>query len=182
LRDIETAVRFDQMSALTANEPACLDEGSRCIQLVIEARPRDLGGFSVRRSLPAARRRLVGPFVFFDHMGPATLAVGTGLDVRPHPHIELATVTYLFAGEIDHRDSLGSMQTIRPGDVNWMVAGRGIVHSERSPKSARETGAHVHGIQSWVALPSSTSAPSRASSITPRRAFRRSTWAAFASR
>jgi hypothetical protein len=103
--------------------------------------------------LPSAQRRLVGPFIFFDHMGPMALPPGSGMDVRPHPHIGLATVTYLFAGEIDHRDSLGSVQTIRPGDVNWMVAGRGIVHSERSGAESRARGPRVHGIQSWVALP-----------------------------
>jgi hypothetical protein len=123
------------------------------IDLVIEARPRDLGGFSVRRSLPSAQRRLVGPFIFLDHMGPMALPPGQGMDVRPHPHIGLATVTYLFDGEIDHRDSLGSFQTIRPGDVNWMIAGRGIVHSERSGPEARARGPRMHGIQSWVALP-----------------------------
>ncbi len=123
------------------------------IELVIPARPRDIGGFAVRRSIPSVQRRAVGPFVFFDHMGPAELAPGDGMDVRPHPHIELATVTYLFEGEIDHRDSLGSFQTIRPGDVNWMLAGRGIVHSERTGPDARKRGARVHGIQSWVALP-----------------------------
>ncbi len=99
------------------------------------------------------RRRLVGPFVFFDHMGPVALPPGSGLDVRPHPHIGLATVTYLFDGELDHRDSLGTYQTIRPGDVNWMVAGKGIVHSERSGQDSRRAGARAHGIQSWVALP-----------------------------
>jgi len=115
---------------------------------------KDLGGgFMVRRLLPAADRRAVGPFVFFDHMGPADLAPGAGMDVRPHPHIGLATVTYLFDGEIDHGDSLGSAQTIRPGDVNWMIAGRGIVHSERTGQAARTRGGRVHGIQSWVALP-----------------------------
>ncbi len=98
-------------------------------------------------------RRLVGPFVFFDHMGPVVLPVGDGLDVRPHPHIALATVTYLFDGEIDHRDSLASIQTIRPGDVNWMLAGKGITHSERSSPTSRKEGVRVHGIQSWVALP-----------------------------
>ncbi len=126
---------------------------SGLIDLLIEARPRDLGGFSVRRALPATTRRLVGPFIFFDQMGPMALEVGKGLDVRPHPHIALATVTYLFAGEIDHKDSLGSDLTIRPGDVNWMVAGKGIAHSERSSASSRASGVHLHGIQSWVALP-----------------------------
>jgi redox-sensitive bicupin YhaK (pirin superfamily) len=121
---------------------------------VIKPRTRDLGdGFQVRRALPDARMRSVGPFVFFDQMGPVTLAPGKGLDVRPHPHIGLATVTYLFEGEIIHRDSLGSEQPIRPGDVNWMTAGRGIVHSERSPQSARPSGARLSGIQTWVGLP-----------------------------
>lgn len=138
---------------LPANEPACtpLDEG--VIELLVEGRARDLGGFAVRRVLPSMKRRLVGPFIFFDHMGPATLAPGEGFDVRPHPHIGLATVTYLFEGAIDHRDSIGSIQTIRPGDVNWMVAGRGIAHSERSPAKERSEGPKIHGIQSWVALP-----------------------------
>ncbi|HEY8141835.1 MAG TPA: pirin family protein, partial [Kofleriaceae bacterium] len=98
---------------------------------VIAPRLRDLGGFSVRRVLPAPRQRMVGPFVFFDHMGPADFAPGSGMDVRPHPHIGLATVTYLFDGEIVHRDSLGCEQAIRPGELNWMTAGRGITHSER---------------------------------------------------
>jgi redox-sensitive bicupin YhaK (pirin superfamily) len=138
---------------LPANDPECIDAPSKSIDLVIDARPRDLGGFTVRRVLPSMRRRLVGPFIFFDHMGPVQLPIGTGMDVRPHPHIELATVTYLFDGEIVHRDSLGSTQTISPGDVNWMIAGRGIVHSERSSPEAREAGVHIHGIQSWVALP-----------------------------
>jgi len=125
------------------------------VSRVLEGRPRDLGGFSVRRVLPAAGCRTVGPFIFFDHMGPADFPPGQGIDVRPHPHIGLATVTYLFDGEFMHRDSLGSQQRIRPGDVNWMVAGRGIVHSERTPLEAREVpgGARIHGIQSWVALP-----------------------------
>jgi redox-sensitive bicupin YhaK (pirin superfamily) len=103
--------------------------------------------------LPARERRLVGPFIFFDHFGPVTLPPGLGMDVRPHPHINLATVTYLFDGEIVHRDSLGSHQVIRPGDVNWMTAGRGIVHSERSAPDERARGARLHGLQLWVALP-----------------------------
>jgi redox-sensitive bicupin YhaK (pirin superfamily) len=123
------------------------------IAAVITARPRDLGGFSVRRALPSGERRLVGPFIFFDHMGPSEMAPGHGIDVRPHPHIGLATVTYLFAGEMIHRDSLGSTQAIRPGDVNWMLAGRGIVHSERTGDEVRRQGGPLHGIQSWVALP-----------------------------
>jgi redox-sensitive bicupin YhaK (pirin superfamily) len=123
------------------------------LALVIDARPRDLGGFGVRRALPAGGRRMVGPFIFFDHIGPSEMPPGYGIDVRPHPHIALATVTYLFAGEMDHRDSLGSHQTIKPGDVNWMLAGRGIVHSERTGPEARRRGGPLHGIQSWVALP-----------------------------
>jgi redox-sensitive bicupin YhaK (pirin superfamily) len=124
---------------------------------VLEGRLRDLGGFSVRRVLPAGGQQTVGPFIFFDHMGPAVFAPGSGVDVRPHPHIGLATVTYLFDGEFMHRDSLGTAQLIRPGDVNWMVAGRGIVHSERTPAEGRNapTGAPIHGIQTWVALPRS---------------------------
>jgi hypothetical protein len=123
------------------------------IDLVIRPRARDIGSFSVRRSLPSARRRLVGPFIFFDHMGPVEFAPGQGLDVRPHPHIGLATVTYLFEGEILHRDSLGVVQPIRPGAVNWMIAGRGIVHSERTDPQIRQTARRMHGIQTWVALP-----------------------------
>ena len=120
---------------------------------IIRGRARDLGGFSVRRVLPIAHRKTIGPFIFFDEMGPATFAAGQGMDVRPHPHIGLATVTYLFEGRIRHRDSLGSLQDIEPGDVNWMTAGRGIVHSERSRDDDRAAGFRVHGIQSWVALP-----------------------------
>lgn len=127
---------------------------SDSIDLVISPRLRDLGdGFTVRRILPYARRRSVGPFVFLDHMGPVQFAKDQGLDVRPHPHIGLATITYLFEGEIMHRDSLGVVQPIRPGDVNWMVAGRGIVHSERTRPELRPTGPVLHGIQSWIALP-----------------------------
>ncbi len=107
----------------------------------------------VRRVLPALAARTVGPFIFFDHIGPATLVPGKGLDVRPHPHIGLATVTYLFDGAIMHRDSVGSVQKIVPGDVNWMTAGRGIVHSERTPDEERAAGQTMHGIQTWVALP-----------------------------
>jgi redox-sensitive bicupin YhaK (pirin superfamily) len=123
------------------------------IAQILRAKPRDIGGFAVRRVLPAWPTQMVGPFIFFDHMGPAALPPGHGLDVRPHPHIGLATVTYLFDGEILHRDSVGSVQPIRPGDVNWMTAGRGIVHSERTPPGLRASGARVHGIQTWVALP-----------------------------
>jgi len=123
------------------------------IEHLLKPHVRDLGDFTVRRLLPAAAAQTVGPFIFFDHMGPVTLPPGHGADVRPHPHIGLATVTYLFDGEIMHRDSLGSEQLIRPGDVNWMTAGNGIVHSERSPETVRKAGARLHGIQTWVALP-----------------------------
>ncbi len=120
---------------------------------LVEARQRDLGGFFVRRVLPAEGRQMVGPFIFFDHLGPAQFEPGHGIDVRPHPHIALATVTYLFSGSLEHRDSLGNVREIRPGDVNWMSAGHGIVHSERTPHLARAAGEEIHGIQSWVALP-----------------------------
>lgn len=125
------------------------------IDLVIDARRRDIGGFEVGRVLPYARRRMVGPFVFFDHMGPIDFAPGfaKSVDVRPHPHIGLSTVTYLFDGEITHRDSIGSEIEITPGEMNWMTAGRGITHSERFDR-LRRTGGSMHGIQTWVALPS----------------------------
>ncbi|CAN7484944.1 pirin family protein [Trinickia sp. LjRoot230] len=123
------------------------------IRSLLKPSLRDVGGIAVRRVLPAVAARLVGPFIFFDHMGPAVLAPGAGLDVRPHPHIGLATVTYLFDGAIMHRDSVGSVQQIMPGDVNWMTAGRGIVHSERTPDAQRASGGPMHGIQTWVALP-----------------------------
>jgi redox-sensitive bicupin YhaK (pirin superfamily) len=113
----------------------------------------DLGGFKVHRTLPSKERTMVGPFIFFDQMGPARLGPGEGIDVRPHPHINLATVTFLFAGAIDHRDSLGTVQRIEPGAVNLMTAGRGIAHSERSPSDERSAGAHLDGIQTWLALP-----------------------------
>ena len=120
---------------------------------IIESQPKDLGDFVVRRTLPAEGRQRVGPFIFFDHMGPAEFAPGKGVAVRPHPHIGLATVTYLFEGEIVHRDSLGYVQPIRPGAVNWMTAGRGIVHSERSSEELMASGSRLHGIQTWMALP-----------------------------
>src|ERR1700680_3537955 len=137
--------------------PAC-----DAIERVIVPRTSDIGGFTGRRALPAAQRRMVGPFIFLDHMGPAEFRAGQGIDVRPHPHIGLATVTYLFDGQIMHRDSLGSAEAIRPGEVNWMTAGRGIVHSERSDSLVRARGSRLHGMQSWVALPneSEESAPS----------------------
>ena len=143
------------MSFFPGKDPVAGDKYS-CDALanVIVPRTVDLGdGFSVRRALPSARTRMVGPFIFFDHFGPAEFRAGAGLDVRPHPHIGLATVTYLFDGEIMHRDSLGTALAIRPGEVNWMTAGRGIVHSERTGAEKRATGSPIHGLQMWVALP-----------------------------
>ena len=139
------------MSYFDASEARC-DEGSGNAELVIEPKARDLGGLSVRRVLPAVSRRAVGPFVFFDHMGPADFPPGAGIQVRPHPHIGLATLTYLFDGEIIHRDSLGYVQPIRPGAANLMTAGRGIVHSERAGDDLATT-SRLHGIQTWLALP-----------------------------
>jgi redox-sensitive bicupin YhaK (pirin superfamily) len=139
------------MSYHTAIEPVCTStEGS--IELIVEPKAKDLGGFSVRRVLPSRERRMVGPFIFFDHMGPAEFPPGEGIQVRPHPHIGIATVTYLFEGEIVHRDSLGYTQPIQPGAVNLMTAGRGIVHSERAGDDLN-TRSRLHGIQSWMALP-----------------------------
>ncbi len=124
------------------------------IELLVQGRAHDLGGgFAVRRVLPSVKRRTVGPFIFLDHFGPMDVPPGGGMEVRPHPHIGLATVTYLFDGGIYHRDSLGYSQAIRPGDVNWMTAGSGIVHSERTEPEMRATGFRMHGVQTWVALP-----------------------------
>ena len=139
------------MSYQKAVEPVCTgSEGS--VDLIIEPRAKDLGGFTVRRVLPSRERRMVGPFIFFDHMGPAEFPPGEGIQVRPHPHIGLATLTFLFEGEILHRDSLGFVQPIRAGAVNLMTAGRGIVHSERAGDDLHTT-SRLHGIQSWMALP-----------------------------
>ena len=126
--------------------PALVDD-------VIVPRAHDIGGFEVRRALPATQKQMVGPFIFFDQMGPGEFLTGRGLDVRPHPHIGLSTVTYLFDGAIQHRDSLGTDLPIRPGDVNWMTAGRGITHSERTPGTDRSHDNRLFGIQSWLALP-----------------------------
>ncbi|MBT8147914.1 MAG: pirin family protein [Gammaproteobacteria bacterium] len=123
------------------------------VERVIVPREKDLGGFSVRRVLPVSGRQMVGPWIFFDHMGPANFPAGEGINVRPHPHINLATVTYLFEGEILHRDSLGSLQAIRPGDINLMVAGSGIVHSERERAEINNIEHRLHGLQLWLALP-----------------------------
>lgn len=122
-------------------------------QTIITPHVQDLGGFKARRLLPSDTRTMVGPFIFFDHLGPAVFPPGKGVDVRPHPHINLATVTYLFEGALLHRDSLGTIQEIRPGAVNWMTAGKGISHSERSPDTERAAESTLHGIQTWVALP-----------------------------
>lgn len=138
--------RFDDSDCTPA--PDCA-----AVELLIQPRDKDLGGFSVRRCLPAIGRKAVGPWVFFDHMGPAVMPPGPGINVRPHPHVNLATVTYLFDGEILHRDSLGSVQAIRPGDINLMVAGRGIVHSEREQPQATQRERRLHGLQLWLALP-----------------------------
>src|SRR5437764_2979864 len=136
------------------DEPFADRDPASPVETVILPRTRDLGnGFTVRRALPSMRRRMVGPFIFFDQVGPVVFRGGEGLDVRPHPHIGLATVTYLFEGEILHRDSLGSVQPIRPGAVNWMTAGSGITHSERTAPGLRKKGGRLFGIQLWVALP-----------------------------
>lgn len=131
-----------------------MDTDQSALETVVIPRTRDLGdNFEVRRALPTSQKRMVGPFVFLDQMGPHVFTAGHGLDVRPHPHIGLATVTYLFDGEIEHRDSVGSIQTIQPGAVNWMTAGSGIVHSERTGKALRQSGSSLEGLQCWVALP-----------------------------
>jgi redox-sensitive bicupin YhaK (pirin superfamily) len=141
------------MNARATDERDSRGTDADAIELVIEGRPRDLGSFVVRRMLPSEQRRLVGPFIFYDHVDRVVMPPGVGFDVRPHPHIALATITYLLEGEFVHRDSLGSVQVIRPGDVNWMIAGRGIVHSERTSAEVRERGGTLHAVQSWVALP-----------------------------
>lgn len=134
-------------------EGECLNHPCHGIEMVIQPTEKDLGGFSVRRVLPYATRKMLGPWIFFDHMGPVRFEPENGIDVRPHPHINLATVTYLFEGEILHRDSLGNAQIIRPGDINLMVAGRGIAHSERTPPALRSQSHCLHGLQLWLALP-----------------------------
>jgi redox-sensitive bicupin YhaK (pirin superfamily) len=142
------------MSFFPAKDPAPGDvRAADAIDLVIVPRSVDVGHFAVRRALPHVKRRMVGPFIFFDHFGPAEFHSGQGIDVRPHPHIGLATVTFLFDGEIMHRDSLGTAAAIRPGEVNWMTSGRGIVHSERTAPDHRIDGESIHGLQCWVAMP-----------------------------
>ncbi|CDX18299.1 Pirin-like protein CC_3178 [Mesorhizobium sp. ORS 3324] len=142
------------MSFFPGNDPEAGDAFA-CdqIELMVIPNAKDIGGFEVRRALPTAKRRLVGPFIFFDRMGPAILRAGQAIDVRPHPHIGLSTVTYLFDGRIRHRDSLGTEMVIAPGDVNLMTAGRGIVHSERTPEELRGAPMSVSGLQTWLALP-----------------------------
>lgn len=142
------------MSFFPGEDPASGDlRAADLIENLIIPRTSDIGGLVVRRALPSAERRLVGPFIFFDRMGPTRLSAGAALDVRPHPHIGLSTVTYLFDGDIKHRDSLGTELVIRPGDVNLMTAGRGIVHSERTPENLRGGPLSLSGLQTWLALP-----------------------------
>jgi redox-sensitive bicupin YhaK (pirin superfamily) len=129
------------------------DKGCEAIDIIIKPREKDLGEFTVRRTLPTTQRKTVGPWIFFDHMGPANFSAGSGVNVRPHPHINLATVTYLFEGEILHRDSIGSYATITPGDINLMVAGKGITHSERERPEVKNVPHTLHGLQLWLALP-----------------------------
>jgi redox-sensitive bicupin YhaK (pirin superfamily) len=144
------------MSWNPAIEPGCPnDVGFDAIETLIVPRARDLGGFEVRRALPAPKRQMVGPFIFFDQAGPAELLTSHGIDVRPHPHIGLGTVTYLYRGDFHHRDSTGADQIIRPGELNWMVAGRGVSHSERTTAAARTGPNSLLGIQTWLALPES---------------------------
>ncbi|ESY85031.1 pirin [Mesorhizobium sp. LNHC220B00] len=142
------------MSFFPGKDPEAGDAfASEQIELMVIPNAKDIGGFEVRRALPTAKRRLVGPFIFFDRMGPAIMRAGQALDVRPHPHIGLSTVTYLFDGKIRHRDSLGTEMVIEPGDVNLMTAGRGIVHSERTPQELRGAPMSISGLQTWLALP-----------------------------
>jgi redox-sensitive bicupin YhaK (pirin superfamily) len=142
------------MSWNPAIDPGCpVEVGVDAIETLIVPRARDLGGFEVRRALPAPKRQMVGPFIFFDQAGPAEFLAGQGVDVRPHPHIGLGTVTYLYRGDFRHRDSTGADQTIRPGELNWMVAGRGVSHSERTSAAARSGPNSLFGIQTWLALP-----------------------------
>ena len=144
------------MSWNPALAPGCPDEiGLDAIETLIVPRARDLGSFEVRRALPAPKRQMVGPFIFFDQMGPAEFLTDRGVDVRPHPHIGLGTVTYLYQGDLHHRDSLGTDQIIRPGALNWMVAGKGLTHSERTSAAARQGPHSLFGIQTWIALPES---------------------------
>lgn len=141
------------MSRHDAHEPKCQPQHHETVKMIIRSAEKDLGGFTVRRALPNRLLRALGPFVFVDHMGPSTFPPGGGISVRPHPHIGLATVTYLYEGEVFHRDSLGSEKVIAPGAINWMTAGRGIAHSERMTEQGMSEGGSLHGLQLWVALP-----------------------------
>ncbi len=141
------------MSWNPTQKPDCPETSLDALETLIIPRARDLGGFEVRRALPSPKRQMVGPFIFFDQMGPAEFITDGGIDVRPHPHIGLGTVTYLYQGEFEHRDSLGTHQMIYPGEVNWMVAGRGVTHSERTSAETRATRHNLFGIQTWIALP-----------------------------
>ena len=142
------------MSWQLAELPDCTEDGlCEPVALVLKPRAKDIGAFEVKRALPSREQQMIGPFIFFDQMGPVQFEGDAAMDVRPHPHIGISTITWLFEGEIHHRDSLGSDLVIRPGEVNWMTTGRGIVHSERSPQSQRGVGARLGGIQAWVALP-----------------------------
>ena len=142
------------MSFFPGNDPEAGDAfACDAIETLIIPKVSDIGGFEVRRALPSLKRKLVGPFIFFDRMGPATFKPGEAIDVRPHPHIGLSTVTYLYDGTIRHRDSLGTEMVIAPGDINLMTAGRGIVHSERSPEETRDSSRRLSGLQTWLALP-----------------------------
>lgn len=144
------------MSWNPALTPGCPDEvGADAIETLIIPRARDLGDFEVRRALPSPKRQMVGPFIFFDQAGPAEFLTGQGIDVRPHPHIGLGTVTYLYQGDFHHRDSIGTDQIIRPGALNWMVAGKGVTHSERTSSTARQGPSSLYGFQTWIALPES---------------------------
>ena len=141
------------MSWNPTQKPDCPNADLDSLETLIIPRARDLGGFEVRRALPSPKRQMVGPFIFFDQMGPAEFITDGGIDVRPHPHIGLGTVTYLYQGEFEHRDSVGTHQMIYPGEVNWMVAGRGVTHSERTSAETRATRHKLFGIQTWIALP-----------------------------
>jgi redox-sensitive bicupin YhaK (pirin superfamily) len=142
------------MSWNPTQNPDCPEAGSDALETLIIPRARDLGGFEVRRALPSPKRQMVGPFIFFDQMGPAEFVTDGGIDVRPHPHIGLGTVTYLYQGDFEHRDSLGTQQMIFPGEVNWMLAGRGVTHSERTTaETRRKPDQKLFGIQTWIALP-----------------------------
>ncbi|MEL7464651.1 MAG: pirin family protein [Pseudomonadota bacterium] len=141
------------MSWNPTQNPECPEAGLDALETLIIPRARDIGGFEVRRALPSPKRQMVGPFIFFDQMGPAEFITNGGIDVRPHPHIGLGTVTYLYQGEFEHRDSLGTHQMIYPGEVNWMTAGRGVTHSERTSAETRATRHSLFGIQTWIALP-----------------------------